>query len=100
MKQGEVDKDVTNSQVLSFINTWIKSLTEDGSSKQSWFGKGNTRSEVPVSSVHESIKSSRKSVREDLEFRWVKNLSEERKRLYLEKIWILYSIVSLLSAPT
>jgi hypothetical protein len=31
----------------------------------------------------ESIKSARKSVREDLELRWVTNLSEERKRFYL-----------------
>jgi hypothetical protein len=46
-------------------------------------GKGKARSEFPVSSVHESIKSARKSVREDLELRWVTNLSEERKRLYL-----------------
>jgi hypothetical protein len=51
--------------------------------KQPWFGKGNTRSEFPVSSAHESIKSPRKSVREDLDLRWVTNLSEERKRLYL-----------------
>ena len=50
---------------------------------QPWFGKGNARSEFPVSSVHESIKSARKSVREDLELRWVTNLSEERKRFYL-----------------
>ncbi len=31
----------------------------------------------------ESIESARKSVREDLELRWVTNLSEERKRFYL-----------------
>jgi hypothetical protein len=37
----------------------------------------------PVSSVHESIKSVRKSVREDLELGWVTNLIEERKRFYL-----------------
>jgi len=36
-----------------------------------------------VSSAHESIKSARKRVREDLELRWVTNLSEERKRFYL-----------------
>ena len=35
------------------------------------------------SSAHESVKSARKSVREDLELRWVTNLSEERKRFYL-----------------
>ncbi len=36
-----------------------------------------------MSSTRESIKSARKSVREDLELRWVTNLSEERKRFYL-----------------
>ena len=36
-----------------------------------------------MSSAHESVKSARKSVREDLELRWVTNLSEERKRFYL-----------------
>ena len=36
-----------------------------------------------MSSAHESIKSAHKSVREDLELRWVTNLSEERKRFYL-----------------
>ena len=36
-----------------------------------------------MSSAHESIKSARKIVREDLELRWVTNLSEERKRFYL-----------------
>ena len=36
-----------------------------------------------MSSVHESIKSAHKSVREALELRWVTNLSEERKRFYL-----------------
>jgi hypothetical protein len=46
-------------------------------------GEGITRSEFPVSSAHESIKSARKSVREDLELKWVTNLSEERKRFYL-----------------
>jgi hypothetical protein len=42
-----------------------------------------TRGASSVSSTHESIKSARKSVREDLELRWVTNLSEERKRFYL-----------------
>ena len=83
VKQAEGDKYVTSSLVLPFINTCMKSLAGDGSIKQSWFGKGNTRSEFPVSSAHESVKSARKSVREDLELRWVTNLSEERKRFYL-----------------
>ena len=46
--------------------------------KQPWFGKGNTSSEFPVTSAHESIKSAHKRVREDLDLRWVTNLSEER----------------------
>ena len=81
VKQEEGNEYVTSSLVLPFINTCMKSLTGDG--KQSWFGKGNARSEFPVSSAHESIKSARQSVREDLELRWVTNLSEERKRFYL-----------------
>ncbi len=76
-------RTVTSSLVLSFMNTCMKNLAGDGSIKQSWFGKGNERSEFPVSSAHESVKSARKSVREDLELRWVTNLSEERKRFYL-----------------
>ncbi len=36
-----------------------------------------------MSSAHESIKSARKSVRKDLELRWVTNLREERKTIYL-----------------
>ncbi len=83
VNQTKGDKYVTSSLVLSFINTCSKSLAGDGSIKQSWFRKGNSRSEFPVSLDHESIKSSRKSVREDLELRWVTNLSEERKRFYL-----------------
>ena len=57
---------VTSSLVLSFINTCIKSLADDGSNKQpsSWSGKGHARSEFPVSSAHESIKSARKKGRQ------------------------------------
>ena len=36
-----------------------------------------------MSSDHESIKSARQNVREDLELRWITNLCEERKRFYL-----------------
>ena len=74
VKQAEGNKYVTSSLVLSFINTCIKSHGGDGSIKQPWFVKGNSRSEFPVSSAHESIKSARKSVSEDLELRWVTNL--------------------------
>jgi hypothetical protein len=36
-----------------------------------------------VSSVHDCVQSVRKNIREDMEDKWVKNLSEERKRFYL-----------------
>jgi hypothetical protein len=74
---------VTGSLVLSFIITYIKIFGGDGSSKQPCLGKGNARSKFLVSSAHESIKSARKSVREDLDLRWVTNLTEERKRFSL-----------------
>jgi len=38
-----------------------------------------TRKRVPCVIGHESMKSARKSIREDLELRWVTNLSEERR---------------------
>jgi hypothetical protein len=36
-----------------------------------------------VSSVHDCVQSVRKNIREDMEDKWVKNLSEDRKRFYL-----------------
>ena len=36
-----------------------------------------------MSSSHESIKSARLSIRQDLEDRWVTNLNEDRKRFFL-----------------
>jgi hypothetical protein len=43
VKQAEGDKYVTSSLILSFISTCMKSLAEDGSIKQSWFGPALAR---------------------------------------------------------
>jgi hypothetical protein len=83
VNQTEDDKYVTSSLVLSFIHTYMKSLAEHGSMKQPWFGPANPQREFPVSSSHESIKSTRLSIRQDLEDRWVTNLNEERKSFFL-----------------
>jgi hypothetical protein len=83
VKQVEADKYVTSSLVLPFIHTCMKSLAENGSIKQPWFGPANPRREFPVSSAHESIKVARLSIRQDLEDRWVTNLNEERKSFFL-----------------
>ena len=61
----------------------MKSLAGDGSIKQPWFGPGNPCREFSVSSAHESIKSVRISIRQDLEDRCLTNLNEDRKRFYL-----------------
>jgi hypothetical protein len=65
----------------------MKSLAEDGSIEQPWFGPESARSEFPVSSAHESIKAARISIRahqfQGLQDRWVTNLNEDRKRFYL-----------------
>ena len=83
VKKAEGDKYVTSSLVLSFIHTCMKSLAEDRSIKQPWFGPGNPRREFPVSSVHESSTASHISIRQDLEDRWVTNMNDDRKRFYL-----------------
>jgi hypothetical protein len=48
-----------------------------------WLGTGNVHREFPVSSVHVCVQSVLKNIREDMEDRWVTNLSEDRKRFYL-----------------
>ena len=58
-------------------------LFEDAPIKQTWLGTGNVRREFPVSSAHACVQSVRKNIREDMEDRWVTNLSEDRKRFYL-----------------
>jgi hypothetical protein len=61
----------------------MKSLAGDGSIKQPRFGPAYPRCEFPVSSSHESIKSVRISIRQDLEDRCFTNLNEDRKRFSL-----------------
>ncbi len=83
VNQTEGDKYVTSSLVLSSFYTCMKNLGEHGSIKKPWFGPANPWCEFPVSSSHESIKAARLSIRQDLEDRWVTNLSEDRKRFFL-----------------
>ena len=60
-----------------------RSLSEDAPIKQTWLGTGNVRRELTVSSAHVCVQSVRKNIGEDMEDRWVTNLSEDRKRFYL-----------------
>ncbi len=59
------------------------SSQQDAPIKQTWLGTANVRRQFPVSSAHVCVKSVRKNIREDMEHRWVTNLSEDRKRFYL-----------------
>ena len=43
----------------------------------------NVCREFGMSSAHSCVQSVRKNIREDMEDRWVTNLSEDRKRFYL-----------------
>jgi len=61
----------------------MRSLSEDAPIQQTWLGTANVRREFPVSSAHACVQSVRKNIREDMEDRWVTNLSEDRKRFYL-----------------
>jgi hypothetical protein len=83
VKQAEGDKYPTSSLVLPFMNSCMRSLSEDAPIKQTWLGTANVRREFPVSSAHACVQSVRKNIREDMEDRWVTNLSEDRKRFYL-----------------
>jgi hypothetical protein len=91
VKQTEGDKYPTSSLVLSFMNSCMRSLSEDAPIKQAWLGTGNVmtrvRRELPVSSAHTCVQYVRQNIREDMEDRWVTNLSEYRKRFYL--VWSL-----------
>ncbi len=51
--------------------------------KQTWLGTAKVRRECAVSSAHACVQSVRKNIREDMEDRWVTNLSEDSKRFYL-----------------
>jgi hypothetical protein len=83
VKQEEGDKYPTSSLVLSFMNSCMRSLSEDAPIKQTWLGTGNVHREFAVSSAHACVQSVRQNIREDMEDRWVTNLSEDRKRFYL-----------------
>jgi len=65
------------------MNSCMRSLSEDAPIKQTWLGTANVCREFPVSSAHACVQSVRKNIREDMEDRWVTNLSEDRKRFYL-----------------
>ncbi len=78
VKQGEGDKYPTISLVLSFMNSCMRSLSEDTTIKQTWLGTGNVCREFPVSSVYSCVQSVHQNIREDMEDRWVTNLSEDR----------------------
>jgi len=82
VKQAEGDKYYTSSFVLPFMNSCMRSLSEDAPIKWTWLGT-DVRREFPVSSAHACVQSVRKNIREDMEDRWVTNLSEDRKRFYL-----------------
>ena len=77
------DKYPTSSLVLTFMNSCMRSLSEDAPIKQTWLTPANVHREFPVSSVHVCVQSVRKNIREDMEDRWVTTLSEDRKRFYL-----------------
>jgi hypothetical protein len=73
----------TISRWESFMNSCMRSLSEDAPIKQTWLVTGNVCREFPVSSVHSCVQYVRQNIREDMEDRWVINLSEDRKRFYL-----------------
>ncbi len=50
---------VTSSLVLAFIHTYMKSLAEDGSIKQTLFGPGNPRREFSVTVCHQPMNPSK-----------------------------------------
>jgi hypothetical protein len=52
VKQTEGDKYPTTFFLLSFMNSCMKSLSEDVPIKQTWLDTGNVHREFPVSSVH------------------------------------------------
>jgi hypothetical protein len=83
VKQSEGDKYPTSNLVLSFMNTYMRSLSEDDPIKQTWLGTGNVSREFPVSSVYDCFQYVRQNIREDMEDRWVTNFNEDGKRFYL-----------------
>jgi hypothetical protein len=57
VKQAEGDKYPTSSLVLPFMNSCMRSLSEDDPIKQTWLGTANVRREFPVSSAHDCVQS-------------------------------------------
>jgi hypothetical protein len=82
VKQTEGDTYPTNILVLSFMNSYMRSLSEDAPIKQTCLGTGNVNREFPVSSVYVCVQYVLQNIREDMEDRWVTNLND-RKRFYL-----------------
>ena len=74
--QVEGDEYPTSSLVLSFMNSCMRSLSEDAPIMQIWLVTGNELREFPVSSVHACVQSVLQNIREDLENRWFTNLRE------------------------
>ena len=65
------------------MKSCMRRVSEDARIKQVWLGTGNVLREFPMSSAHACVQSVRKNIREDMEDRWVTNLSEGRQRFYL-----------------
>jgi hypothetical protein len=83
VKQAEGDEYSTSNLVLPFMNSCMRSLSEDDPINQTWLVTGNVHRIFPVSSVHACVQYVRQNIREDMEDRWVTNLNEDRKRFYL-----------------
>ncbi len=82
-RKSSVEKGLGFIFVLTFMNSCMRSLSEDVPIKQTWLGTVNVWREFVVSSSHVCDQSVCKNIREDMEDRWVTNLSEDRKRFYL-----------------
>ncbi len=79
--EGEVSYYQPRSAIHEHIHE--ESFREDAPMKKTWLGTGNVRREFPVSLAHACVQYVRQNIREDMEDRWVTNLSEDRKRFYL-----------------
>jgi hypothetical protein len=66
VKQEEGDKYPTTSLVLSFMNSFMRSLSEDHPIKKTLFDTANVYREFPVSSLHVCVQSVRKNIKEDI----------------------------------
>ncbi len=57
-----------------------EAMTEGGGDEEE---DGESEDDITVSSTHDCVQSVSKNIGEDMEDRWVTNLSEDRKRFYL-----------------